>query len=110
MVLSHLIPGSEFEVLGVPADTAFSKLSAELRQVSCESCNMKQCGHFRTGSIRIPVFTAPYMHNGVFSTMDEVIDFYDKGGGAGRKVNRWKNQTLGYRRLYNYDALKNPTF
>ena len=33
------------------------------------------------------------MHNGVFSTMDEVIDFYDKGGGVGRKL-VVENQTL----------------
>jgi cytochrome c peroxidase len=26
-------------------------------------------------------YTAPYMHNGVFATLDEVIEFYDKGGG-----------------------------
>ena len=25
--------------------------------------------------------TAPYMHNGVFSTLEEVVDFYAKGGG-----------------------------
>jgi len=33
------------------------------------------------------------MHNGVFSNLNQVIDFYDAGGGAGRglKVN---NQTL----------------
>jgi cytochrome c peroxidase len=33
------------------------------------------------------------MHNGVFNTLDEVISFYDAGGGAGKglKVN---NQTL----------------
>jgi cytochrome c peroxidase len=26
------------------------------------------------------------MHNGVFSTIDEVIDFFDLGGGAGNTV------------------------
>ena len=26
--------------------------------------------------------TAPYMHNEVFRTLDEVMDFYDGGGGA----------------------------
>jgi cytochrome c peroxidase len=25
--------------------------------------------------------TAPYMHNGAFATLEEVIDFYDRGGG-----------------------------
>ena len=26
------------------------------------------------------------MHNGVFSTLDEVIDFFDQGGGKGNTV------------------------
>lgn len=26
------------------------------------------------------MYTAPYMHNGVFYTMEEVIDFYNRGG------------------------------
>ena len=25
--------------------------------------------------------TAPYMHNGVFKTLEEVLDFYNRGGG-----------------------------
>ena len=25
--------------------------------------------------------TAPYMHNGALKTLEEVIDFYDRGGG-----------------------------
>lgn len=27
--------------------------------------------------------TGPYMHNGIFSSIDEVIEFFDRGGGAG---------------------------
>lgn len=33
------------------------------------------------------------MHNGVFNTLEEVIDFYDKGGGAGLGI-VLPNQTL----------------
>ncbi len=40
--------------------------------------------HFRTPSLRNVALTAPYMHNGTFRTLAEVIDFYDRGGGAGR--------------------------
>jgi len=36
---------------------------------------------FRTPSLRELKYTAPYMHNGVFLTLEEVIDFYDQGGG-----------------------------
>ncbi|MBI4612345.1 MAG: cytochrome-c peroxidase [Planctomycetes bacterium] len=38
-------------------------------------------GAFRTPPLRYTRFTFPYMHNGVFETLDEVVDFYDKGGG-----------------------------
>jgi len=27
--------------------------------------------------------TAPYMHNGVFESLSEIVDFYDRGGGKG---------------------------
>jgi len=37
-------------------------------------------GKFRTPSLRYTKYTAPYMHNGVFYTMEEVVDFYNKGG------------------------------
>jgi cytochrome c peroxidase len=38
-------------------------------------------GKFRTPSLRELRYTAPYMHNGLFATLDEVIEFYDAGGG-----------------------------
>lgn len=39
---------------------------------------------FKVPTLRNVALTAPYMHNGIFSTLDEVIDFYSDGGGAGR--------------------------
>ncbi len=38
---------------------------------------------FKTPTIRNVEFTAPYMHNGVYASLEEVMDFYNKGGGAG---------------------------
>jgi len=35
---------------------------------------------FRTSSLRNVELTAPYMHNGIFSSLEEVIDFYNQGG------------------------------
>ena len=35
---------------------------------------------FKTPSLRNISLTAPYMHNGVFSTLDDVINFYNEGG------------------------------
>jgi len=84
--------GSEFEVLGVPADTGFLSLSEDkgryLINPAYETANA-----FRTGSIRNSAYTKPYMHNGVYRQLEEVIDFYNAGGGAGRGL-KVENQTL----------------
>ncbi len=40
-------------------------------------------GKFSTPSLRDLKYTAPYMHNGMFATLDQVVDFYDRGGGTG---------------------------
>ncbi|MDI4234064.1 cytochrome c peroxidase [Bradyrhizobium sp. Arg237L] len=38
-------------------------------------------GRFRTPSLRHVGQTAPYMHNGLFPTLEGVINLYDRGGG-----------------------------
>jgi cytochrome c peroxidase len=38
---------------------------------------------FRTPTLREIARTAPYMHNGIFATLEEVIAFVDRGGGEG---------------------------
>jgi cytochrome c peroxidase len=53
---------------------------------------------FKTPTLRNIAITAPYMHNGVFATLNEVIDFYNDGGGAGRGMNI-PTQTLGADKL-----------
>lgn len=39
-------------------------------------------GAFKTPTLRSITETAPYMHDGAFATLEEVIDFLDKGGEA----------------------------
>ena len=38
-------------------------------------------GKFRTPSLRDLCYTAPYMHNGLFTTLADVVSFYNEGGG-----------------------------
>ncbi len=38
-------------------------------------------GKFRTPPLRYTAFTAPYMHNGTFWDLTEVVQFYNAGGG-----------------------------
>lgn len=39
-------------------------------------------GAFKTPSLRSVALTAPYMHTGGFKTLDDVMEFYNKGGEA----------------------------
>jgi cytochrome c peroxidase len=48
--------------------------------------NKKDWKAFRTPTLREIPRTAPYMHNGVFKTLDEVIEFFNAGGGKGNAV------------------------
>jgi cytochrome c peroxidase len=48
---------------------------------------------FKTPTVRDAARKAPYMHNGAFASLEEVIDFYDAGGGAGAGLDV-PNQTL----------------
>jgi len=43
-------------------------------------------GRWRTPSLRELKYTAPYMHNGVFATLEEVVEFYDRGGGKNAEM------------------------
>ncbi len=66
-----------FNVLGVP-----DKNPAEPDLGQVEIVNGPDSTRaFRTPSLRNVALTAPYMHNGVFKTLDEVVEFYAKGGG-----------------------------
>jgi cytochrome c peroxidase len=94
--------GSEFEVIGVPADTAHSKLSPDSGRFRINPA-IETLRAFRTGTIRNAARTAPYMHNGVFNTLDEVLRFYNHGGGAGRGLDV-PNQTLSSDSLHLNDV------
>jgi cytochrome c peroxidase len=39
-------------------------------------------GKYKTPSLRGVKLTAPYMHDGSLKTLEEVVEFYNKGGGA----------------------------
>ena len=41
-----------------------------------------QKGMFRVPSLRYTKYTAPYMHNGTLATLQDVVEFYNRGGVA----------------------------
>jgi cytochrome c peroxidase len=42
----------------------------------------KDKGAFKTPTLRNVAARDPYMHNGAFHSLEEIIDFYDRGGGS----------------------------
>ncbi|GAB0157408.1 cytochrome c peroxidase [Chryseobacterium sp. Alg-005] len=48
---------------------------------------------FKTMTVRNIALTKPYFHNGAFNTLEEVLEFYNEGGGEGLGL-KMKNQTL----------------
>ena len=42
----------------------------------------EQLGAFKTPTLREVALTAPYMHDGSLATLEDVIEFYDRGGNA----------------------------
>ncbi|MCH5716773.1 cytochrome-c peroxidase [Niabella hibiscisoli] len=83
---------TESEVLGVP-------LTADGKNIDTDTGRYKIINvapylyAFKTTTVRNTGKTGPYMHNGVYKTLDEVIDFYDRGGGIGLGL-QVDNQTL----------------
>ena len=50
------------------------------------SMNKKDIGKFRTPGLREVAHTAPYGHDGRFAKLEDVIEFYDQGGGKGQRA------------------------
>jgi len=79
---------SESEVLGVPEkpDTLNPVLDPDLGRFASSRPQDEAYFYqhaFKTTTVRNVALTAPYMHNGVYQSLDEVVDFYNRGGGAG---------------------------
>jgi cytochrome c peroxidase len=83
---------TESEVIGVPADKNFSRMSRDSGRYTIYKIPILQFA-FKTPTLRNISLTAPYMHNGIFETLEEVVDFYDRGGGVGRGL-KLEHQTL----------------
>lgn len=79
---------SESEVLGVPSEAVWenAQIDPDLGRLANSKPQDNAYFHtfaFKTPTIRNVALTAPYMHNGVYGSLEEVLDFYNRGGGAG---------------------------
>lgn len=75
---------TEFEILGTTASDDFVRPLPDADQGRFETRPTPYFrSAFKTPTVRNAAVTAPYMHNGAFASLEKVIEFYDKGGGAG---------------------------
>lgn len=73
---------TESEVLGVLRAPGVPELDPDLgRYTHTKMDELKYA--FKTPTLRNVALTAPYMHNGTYQTLEEVMEFYNKGGAAG---------------------------
>jgi cytochrome c peroxidase len=97
---------TDFEVIGIP-------LHSDNKQIDTDSGRITISKHpmhfraFKTPTVRNIALTAPYMHNGAYKNIDQVLDFYKKGGGSGLGFSV-PNQTLPFDTLVlNKTEIKN---
>ncbi len=93
---------SESEILGTPLENSPEHFEIDTdegryRGIAKEKIDFYRFS-FKTPTVRNIALTAPYMHNGVYTTLEEVVDFYNKGGGEGLGY-EVPNQTLPFDKL-----------
>jgi cytochrome c peroxidase len=85
---------SEFEIIGTTLTPDFDKPELDPDKGRGGIYGTKLFMHaFKTPTLRNIALTAPYMHNGAFESLDQVIEFYNRGGGTGLGLDV-PNQTL----------------
>lgn len=93
----------ESEVIGVPAskDKKNPQVDPDFGRIAngkpSDEAYFYQYS-FKTVTVRNVSLTAPYMHNGVYNTLEEVMDFYNLGGGQGLGI-QIPHQTLPFDNL-----------
>jgi cytochrome c peroxidase len=90
---------TESEVIGVPscAQTRDALIDPDVGRIGITRRPTHRHA-FKTPTLRNVELTAPYMHNGVYRTLEDVLDFYNRGGGAGIG-SEVPNQTLPFDKL-----------
>ncbi|MCT4624300.1 MAG: cytochrome-c peroxidase [Schleiferiaceae bacterium] len=76
---------TESEILGVPESKESKKIDKDIGRAAgtLKEGSVIYMHSFKTTTVRNVELTGPYMHNGVFKTLEEVLNFYNNGGGEG---------------------------
>lgn len=83
---------SESEILGVPKSLTDSTIDPDLGYYAVIGVESYKYA-FKIPTVRNIKKTGPYMHNGIYHTLEEVMEFYNNAGGAGLGIHL-PNQTL----------------
>lgn len=86
---------TEAEVVGVPKNKDSKEIDSDVGRFGGQ---MKERADiylhaFKTPTVRNVALTAPFMHNGAYKNLKDVLEFYNNGGGAGIGI-KVPNQTL----------------
>jgi cytochrome c peroxidase len=75
---------SDPEIIGVPERPALrhARLDPDPGRGAIDRVDAHRFA-FKVPTVRNAALTAPYMHNGAFSSLADVVAFYDAGGGTG---------------------------
>lgn len=84
---------TEQEVLGIAKNASGRKADRDPGRGKFHETVAFLQHSFKTPTLRNIAKTAPYMHNGGYKTLQEVMEFYNKGGGKGIGL-KADNQTL----------------
>jgi cytochrome c peroxidase len=89
---------TESEVIGVPATNDKPAIPDADSGKYYFTKSLVHLYAFKTPTLRNIALTAPYMHNGIYKNLEEVMDFYNDGGGKGLGI-ATINQTLPFDKL-----------
>ena len=70
-----------FELYAKGSTEAFYRATKDDPGLYFRTKAKEHLGKFRTPSLRYTAYTAPYMHNGMLETLEDVVAFYNAGGG-----------------------------
>ena len=85
---------SEFEVIGTPGKDDSKNLDSDEGRFAVTRLEAHRSS-FKTPTVRNIALTAPYMHNGAYTKLEDIIEFYHRGGGKGLGFSV-PNQTLPF--------------
>ncbi len=88
------VPGAGTNLLNGVVDLGRGKFTDLTQDPPVDIDNPADYAKFKVPQLRMVALTGPYMHNGVFDTLEQVVEFYDQGGGPDLSGNSTKDPLI----------------